>query len=194
MRTSAACATAIMCRMRFCTISRLKQAGSIARVPAPEIEALVCDGVHKHLAEAGLFNTEQFGPICLGMDQNLRGNLDSSLSFVLDEAEAAIRPKDNALTDDAQSDNALLDAYSKAVTKVVERVGPSVVRLDIRHGDRTQLGSGSGVIVSPDGLILTNSHVVQGAKRAEVMTLDGRSLSGRVLGDDPETDLALAVC
>src|ERR1700730_16472702 len=69
--------------------------------------------------------------------------------------------------------------------------GPSVVRLDIHHGDRTQLGSGSGVIVAPDGLILTNSHVVQGAKRAEVMTLDGRSLSGRVLGDDPETDLAL---
>jgi S1-C subfamily serine protease len=106
------------------------------------------------------------------MDQNFRGNLDSSLSFVLDEAEAAIglashalfdvdRAKDNALTDDAQSDNALLDAYSKAVTKVVERVGPSVVRLDIRHGDRTQTASGSGVIVSPDGLILTNSRVVQ---------------------------------
>ena len=136
------------------------------------------------------------------MDKNFGGNLDSSLSFVLDEAEADIgvvsaalsdvdRLKDNALPDDAQSDNALLDAYSKAVTKVVERVGPSVVRLDIRHGDRTQLGSGSGVIVSPDGLILTNSHVVQGAKRAEVMTLDGRSFTGRVLGDDPDTDLAL---
>ncbi|MFZ3325366.1 MAG: trypsin-like peptidase domain-containing protein [Methylocella sp.] len=136
------------------------------------------------------------------MDKNFGGNLDSSLSFVLDEAEADIgvvsaalsdvdRLKVNALPDDAQSDNALLDAYSKAVTKVVERVGPSVVRLDIRHGDRARVGSGSGVIVSPDGLILTNSHVVQGAKRAEVMTLDGRSFTGRVLGDDPDTDLAL---
>jgi len=96
-------------------------------------------------------------------------------------SSAADGPRDNALPDDAHSDNALLDAYSKAVTKVVERVGPSVVRLDIRHGDRTRAGSGSGVIVSPDGLILTNSHVVQGAKLAEMMTLDGRNLSGRVL-------------
>ena len=130
------------------------------------------------------------------MDKNFGGNLNSSLSFLLDEAEADIgvvsaalsdvdRLKDNALPDDAQSNNALLDAYSKAVTKVVERVGPSVVRLDIRHGDRARVGSGSGVIVSPDGLILTNSHVVQGAKRAEVMTLDGRSFTGRVLGDTP---------
>ncbi|MGH6800848.1 MAG: S1C family serine protease [Methylocella sp.] len=132
------------------------------------------------------------------MDQNFRGNLDSSLSFVFDEAEADIgvapnidRPKYNALPDDPQSDNALLDAYSKAVTKVVERVGPSVVRLDIRHGGRGRAGSGSGVIVSPDGLVLTNSHVVQGAKRAEVTALDGRTFSGRVLGDDPDTDLAL---
>ena len=118
----------------------------------------------------GLLNTGQSSPICLGMYQNFRGILGSSLSFVLDEAEAdfgaasaassvssaADGPRDNALPDDTHSDNALLDAYSKAVTKVVERVGPSVVRLDIRHGDRTRAGSGSGVIVSPDGLILTN--------------------------------------
>lgn len=126
------------------------------------------------------------------MGQNFLENRDS-FSFVLDEAEADVdgASRDDARLDDDRSDNALLDAYSKAVTKVVERVGPSVVRLDVRHGDRARAGSGSGVILSPDGLILTNSHVLQGAKRAEVLTLDGRSLSGRVLGDDPDTDLAL---
>ena len=89
------------------------------------------------------------------------------------------------------SENRLLDAYSEAVTEAVARVGPSVVRLDILSGGRSRSGSGSGVILSPDGLILTNSHVVQGAKRAEVAALDGRIFSGRVLGSDPDTDLAL---
>ncbi|QBR70339.1 serine protease [Beijerinckiaceae bacterium] len=121
------------------------------------------------------------------MDQKNR----DSFAFVLDEADVDAGFRDQARPAETDSDNALLDAYSKAVTKVVERVGPSVVRLDIRHGDRARAGSGSGVILSPDGLILTNSHVLQGARRAEVSTLDGRSLSGRVLGDDPDTDLAL---
>jgi len=122
------------------------------------------------------------------------------LSLVLDDAEDAPGSpagsrtdtlEDYASEDHPRDDDALLDAYSKAVAKVVERVGPSVVRLDIRHGGRGRAGSGSGVILSPDGLVLTNSHVVQGAKRAEVTVLDGRSLSGRILGDDPDTDLAL---
>ena len=92
----------------------------------------------------------------------------------------------------AASDDALLDAYSRTVVDVVDRVGPAVVRLDLRRqSDGKRAGSGSGVVVSPDGLILTNSHVVQGGKRAQVATLDGRLLSARVLGDDPDTDLAL---
>jgi S1-C subfamily serine protease len=86
-------------------------------------------------------------------------------------------------------DDAALDAYSRVVTEVVDRVGPSVVRVDVRNGARS--GSGSGVIISSDGLALTNSHVVQGAKRVEVLTLEGRRLSTSVLGDDPDTDLAL---
>jgi S1-C subfamily serine protease len=87
-------------------------------------------------------------------------------------------------------DDEALDAYSRAVTDVVERVGPSVVRIDIRRNGANR-GSGSGVVVSPDGLVLTNSHVVQGSRGAEVTTLDGRQLHARILGDDPDCDLAL---
>jgi S1-C subfamily serine protease len=89
-------------------------------------------------------------------------------------------------------DTALLDAYSRTVIDVVERISPAVVRIDVRVDDSPRhAGSGSGVIVAPDGLVLTNSHVVQGMSRVNVVTADGSNLLARVVGDDPDTDLAL---
>jgi len=73
---------------------------------------------------------------------------------------------------------------------VVDRVGPAVVRLAVAAG-RSRGGTGSGVVVAPDGLILTNSHVAGTASRVEVTTADGRDLHARLVGNDPDTDLAL---
>ena len=84
----------------------------------------------------------------------------------------------------------LMDAYSEAVTGAVERVAPAVVRVHpLRTGYST--GVGSGFIVSAQGLILTNSHVVQGASEVEIVTHDGGSGLARLVGEDLDTDLAL---
>src|SRR6266571_6214348 len=92
------------------------------------------------------------------------------------------------------SDQALLDAYSNAVIGVTERVGPAVVRVEtgpkVRNA-RERGGLGSGIVISPDGLVLTNSHVVGSAKEIRLRDVEGIVTDARVLGVDPDTDLAL---
>src|SRR6478609_3014143 len=89
------------------------------------------------------------------------------------------------------SDTEILDAYSNAVTTVADAVGPAVVRVEIRNDKGRPGGVGSGVIIAPDGLVLTNSHVVEGAKEVRVQDAEGRVMDARALGIDPDTDLAL---
>jgi S1-C subfamily serine protease len=87
------------------------------------------------------------------------------------------------------SDGDLLDAYSQAVIRVVDTVAPAVVGLTASQEGKG--GSGSGFLVTPDGYALTNSHVVAGAGRLRSTTADGDRLDAEVVGDDPDTDLAL---
>jgi len=112
---------------------------------------------------------------------------DTNPVSILDSGEAEIQPIAPETAEDAE----LLDAYSRAVSDVVDSVGPAVVRVETLSAGGRRGGVGSGVVISPDGLVLTNSHVVQGSRELKLVTPDGLNLSARLIGEDPDTDLAL---
>src|ERR1700744_4454381 len=119
--------------------------------------------------------------------QEIASAVEGQPAFVVTEESAPM----------VTEDDDLLDSYSRTVSRVVGKVRPSVVNIRVSRAVREPGngpeagGSGSGFIIAPDGYILTNSHVVHGAGKMEVSLADGRMVDAVLIGDDPETDLAV---
>ena len=104
-------------------------------------------------------------------------------------------PNDGAqATNDLGSDNELLDAYSESVANAAQRVSPSVVNIEVfqqKGASEAPAGTGTGFVFTPDGFVLTNSHVVSHAHRISVTLLDGRRAEGALVGSDAHSDIAV---
>lgn len=117
----------------------------------------------------------------------ISNNVIDFLSTVLNDPEVVAPPE--------PGDQAILDAYSMTVTEVARKVSEAVVQIRIAGGNRRNpnqpLGAGSGFIISSDGFVVTNHHVVGKAKKIGVILQDGRELGGRLIGSDASTDIAV---
>jgi len=117
-----------------------------------------------------------------------------SLSFLLHPSEGGLSSSTGReAAGPTAADTELLDAYSRAVMGVAEKVGPAVVAIRVRKasGRDGAEGAGSGVILTPDGFLLTNNHVVEEGSELEAVMTDGRAFAAQLIGADPATDLAV---